>query len=251
MCPPLYGTHDLRNVIQASDDQLSNALGDLHAILIENADGTECWRVLDMDYMHNILTSLIFTAQADRFQLEAIPETVAGKVSQDDNVPLQVVLHVLRIFSEPVQTGMYKHLYCINNSGVWQMLADKVGPFYGKTLLSRVGRVDLYKFQLDWRQEMPPDFDVDMKMLRGYYLLEKDPRTDLDSVRWWSRDVLSADAKTRFQQIFQEREKWRAEDLAPYLEDLAPTQKQMDALLLKFARISTLHGVKYFTKRFN
>ncbi len=233
----LYGTTELQSVIQASDEELWTALGDLDAILIQGS-----WKVLHLDYMKSILTSLIYTAQADRFPLDAIPQSVALKVSQEDEVPLDVVMHVLRIFSHSGPSE--------SSESVFNLKEEKVGPFYGKTLLSEIGQGNLYAFTVDWRLKMPPDFDVDIKMLDGHCLI--DVENGIEVIRWWSRDDLSADAKTRFEQIFQEREKWRAHDLVPFLEDLAPDQKKMDALLLKFARVSTgAAGERFYTRRFN
>lgn len=42
----------------------------------------------------------------------------------------------------------------------------------------------------------------------------------------------------RFQELFLTRSQWTKEDLEPFIKDLATDGKKLDALLLKFARVS-------------
>jgi sister chromatid cohesion protein DCC1 len=43
----------------------------------------------------------------------------------------------------------------------------------------------------------------------------------------------------RFTDLFLTRERWKAEDIAPYLSDIAVDRKDLDKLLLKYARALT------------
>jgi Sister chromatid cohesion protein Dcc1 len=48
--------------------------------------------------------------------------------------------------------------------------------------------------------------------------------------------ALPADAGDRFKELFEERPRWEAEDLEPYVEGLGGPGKTVEGLLLKYAR---------------
>jgi sister chromatid cohesion protein DCC1 len=67
--------------------------------------------------------------------------------------------------------------------------------------------------------------------------------------------VLSYDPKTRFRDLFLIRKKWARTDILPYgtldnsVQELASTTKELDALLLKYARLSRVGKEIFLTNR--
>jgi sister chromatid cohesion protein DCC1 len=55
--------------------------------------------------------------------------------------------------------------------------------------------------------------------------------------------------KERLEQLFLVKRKWLAEDLIPFIEDMAENKKKLDVLLLKYARVSNSEGRVYYTSR--
>jgi sister chromatid cohesion protein DCC1 len=53
----------------------------------------------------------------------------------------------------------------------------------------------------------------------------------------------------RFADLFLTRERWKAEDIKPYLSDIAVDTKDLDKLLLKYARASTDKDGLWYTAR--
>ena len=53
----------------------------------------------------------------------------------------------------------------------------------------------------------------------------------------------------RFTDLFLTRERWKAEDIAPYLSDIAVDTKDLDKLLLKYARALTDNDGLSYTAR--
>lgn len=47
---------------------------------------------------------------------------------------------------------------------------------------------------------------------------------------------LPLDAASRFSELFSMKPRWRLDEIAPFLEDLAVDSKKRDALTLKFTR---------------
>jgi sister chromatid cohesion protein DCC1 len=65
---------------------------------------------------------------------------------------------------------------------------------------------------------------------------------------YYPRSALSLDPAARLGQLFATRSRWRAEDIEPFLTDIAIDSKERDRLLLKYARAITDNGV-WFTAR--
>lgn len=53
----------------------------------------------------------------------------------------------------------------------------------------------------------------------------------------------------RFADLFITRERWKAEHIKPYLSDIAVDTKDLDKLLLKFARALTDKDGLWYTAR--
>ena len=53
----------------------------------------------------------------------------------------------------------------------------------------------------------------------------------------------------RFTDLFLTRERWKAEDIKPYLSDIAVDTKVLDKLLLKYARALTDKDGSWYTAR--
>jgi sister chromatid cohesion protein DCC1 len=60
---------------------------------------------------------------------------------------------------------------------------------------------------------------------------------------------LPADPATRFVDLFLTRARWKAEDIVPYLSDIAVDTKDLDKLLLKYARALTDKDGLWYTAR--
>ena len=53
----------------------------------------------------------------------------------------------------------------------------------------------------------------------------------------------------RFTDLFLTRERWKAEHIKPYLLDIAVNTKELDKLLLKYARALTDKDGSWYTAR--
>jgi sister chromatid cohesion protein DCC1 len=60
---------------------------------------------------------------------------------------------------------------------------------------------------------------------------------------------LPTDPAMRFADLFLTRERWKAEHIKPYLSDIAVDTKDLDKLLLKYARALTDKDGSWYTAR--
>jgi len=101
---------------------------------------------------------------------------------------------------------------------------------------------------------MPYGMTPHPDMLRGHAIIEATIPTELDkSGKQWSYfplNALVADARQRLRQLFQKRERWSLEAIAPYIADLPTPGQPMDQFLLKNTRVVNTAEGPLYTKRF-
>ncbi|KAJ3037178.1 Sister chromatid cohesion protein DCC1 [Rhizophlyctis rosea] len=99
-----------------------------------------------------------------------------------------------------------------------------------------------------WSESVPDVFSVSLDMLKGIALIEGEgPQR---TIRYFPKSALPSDAKGRFAKLFDVKGKWAYDELLPYVDDLAPDRKKLDATLLKFGRSSRVGDMTYYTSRF-
>jgi sister chromatid cohesion protein DCC1 len=60
---------------------------------------------------------------------------------------------------------------------------------------------------------------------------------------------LPLDPLARFSDLFLTQSRWRAEEIGPFLDDIAIDRKERDKLLLKYARAVATPDGTYYTAR--
>jgi len=72
------------------------------------------------------------------------------------------------------------------------------------------------------------------------------PSNSATSLKYFPASALPVDPAARFAELFLTRPKWHADEIAPFLSDIAVNSKERDKLLLKYCRaISNTEGVMY------
>lgn len=135
---------------------------------------------------------------------------------------------------------------------------------FGENILAELGEtwVNLSDFITDFTNCMP-DLEVDLKSVEGLCLIENgqmDAGADSGTVckiRYFPKNSLPRAPAARFAALFSVRKKWDKKDILPYIEELVGTgleplanSKAIDALILKFARISRVGRGIFLTNRF-
>ena len=69
------------------------------------------------------------------------------------------------------------------------------------------------------------------------------------TIRYFPKSALEREPKQRFQQLFQSRKKWSRSEILPYVLDLAESEKKLDVVFLKFARMSKEGSTVYYSSR--
>ncbi|KAI9021100.1 sister chromatid cohesion protein Dcc1 [Hyaloraphidium curvatum] len=228
-----YSIAELQNRVQASDGEIEQVLRDMDAIAIEGR-----WRVLDPEYMQAVVAMIIDSAVADGLDLESLDLDQAVSASLDSGYPDEVLEHVFRNFFQRIE------------GGAWSLDVRKLTKFTGLHLLGQKNRMEKDEFLRLWGQK-PGVEQPSLDLLKGFVLVDEvHPRQAEQMITFFPKTDLSLDPATRFRQLFDRRQRWSESEFVPFVEDLAPTKKALDALLLKFARVSSAGGVRVVTPRF-
>ena len=85
--------------------------------------------------------------------------------------------------------------------------------------------------------------DSSLSFTQGFYLASA---SDADLLSFFPASALPVDAAHRFVDLFLTRSRWKADDISPFLADIAIDSKERDKLLLKYARATTdAQGIWY------
>jgi len=83
--------------------------------------------------------------------------------------------------------------------------------------------------------------------LQGSYLVSVLDNTD--HLTYFPSSELPVDPAQRFADLFLTRSRWRRDDIAPFLQEIAINSKERDKLLLKYCRtISDTQGAWYTSR---
>jgi sister chromatid cohesion protein DCC1 len=84
---------------------------------------------------------------------------------------------------------------------------------------------------------------------QGNYLCASSPFSSGTTLSYFPCSELPIDPAMRFVDLFLTRARWKAEDIVPYLSDIAVDKKDLDKLILKYARALTDKDGLWYTAR--
>jgi sister chromatid cohesion protein DCC1 len=70
-----------------------------------------------------------------------------------------------------------------------------------------------------------------------------------DMLTYFPSSDLPVDPPSRFIDLFLTRPRWKADEIAPFLSDIAVNTKDRDKLLLKYTRATTDSDGLWYTKK--
>lgn len=86
---------------------------------------------------------------------------------------------------------------------------------------------------------------------QGNYLTTQSLLTDPPTIElnYFPSSALPTDPVARFGDLFLTRQRWKADEISPFLEDIVVNNKERDKLLLKYARAVTDKDGVWYTAR--
>ncbi|KAG1734727.1 sister chromatid cohesion protein Dcc1 [Suillus paluster] len=226
---PTYSYEQARSEIQASEAEFSRGLKE-RRILRQLRPIAPAHLSTILELLLNYLISLSLSHQA------AAVEELASVLADEHEVPRAVSNQVISWFGDVKE-------------GLWKMDADAHNP------------ISEHEFLKKWKNVVGDTFESSVKLsllsvpelqrhdTQGNFLRTVSLSGDGMTLTYFSSSALPVDPAARFVELFLTRQRWKHEEIEPFLLDIAVNSKERDKLLLKHARALTDTDGVWYTAR--
>ncbi|XP_041975696.1 sister chromatid cohesion protein DCC1 [Aricia agestis] len=224
---------DLLDRVQASRAELADELEKIQAVQVD-----EHYRLLDFDYEFRVLSYMLDLIEENSWALDRISREETLE-SLKDLIPRPILEAMFRFYTEEsVREGAAQY---------YRYREGKVCRYLARVLLNSAGKFNLAEFMQAWRDSVPEGMVTDESQLSGVALIDK---SSTPQVIWgFVEEDLPEDIGERFKVLFQTKPKWTVDEISPYIQLYATEKLNVNALLTKHARASTLDGVRVFSAK--
>ncbi|KAI0633715.1 sister chromatid cohesion protein Dcc1 [Trametes polyzona] len=230
---------DARTKIQASDAELDRGLRDRRVLILKGE-----LRPIAPSYLTTILELLLTNLVSLSLPYTDAPVTPLLVALEDEHdIRRDVARQVMTWFGK-IEEGKVGQ--------TWEMDADAVVREVGLGILRshRDEPVPEKEFLMQWRKAVGDTFEerVSLTLLSGNYLASTNPLADppVLLLTYYPSAALPVEPSARFAELFVARPRWKADEITPFLSDIAVDSKERDKLLLKHARaITDAEGIWY------
>ncbi|PRP86995.1 sister chromatid cohesion protein DCC1 [Planoprotostelium fungivorum] len=214
-----YSRDDLRKRVQASDAEVEEALKDLGAFEIQGH-----LRVFAPEYESELTDTILAEIasndmQIDGFSEESVTDAVengsGGEIDRGD------IRLCLRNFTKNSQRPK-----CL-------ALDPQRVAVHKANQLFKIKKIwNLDDFIAQWEAYMPHGLGAPQLDFIGGVAI-----TDKNSIEHYPKWQLAGDQRTRIRQLFQKKQFWKTQEIAPYVSDIVPPGATTDQFMLKVARM--------------
>ncbi|KAG8936796.1 hypothetical protein FRC03_007606 [Tulasnella sp. 419] len=238
----------VRGLVQASDAELERGLREHHILELDGS-----LRLLPDSQLTRILTLILTTL-------------VSQNLSHKSPIPVKKLTEELFYEHEVAQNltpqvcHWFGDVFTQNGEEKWTMDVEKVVRQIGLSVLIQHRNEALTEEEIcrEWKDQVGDTFEdaIKLELLSGNYVDTTDPSYASSVVKprykYFPASQLPINPSQRFADLFLTRKSWRAEELEPFLRDIAVDKKERDKLLIKFTRtITDANGVVRYTARAN
>ncbi|KAI0356391.1 hypothetical protein OH77DRAFT_1589352 [Trametes cingulata] len=237
---PRFTYEDARMTIQASDAELDKGLRDRRVLILKGE-----LRPIAPSYLTTILEYLLNSLVSESLSHANASVTTLLRALEDHDVPRDVTRQVMAWFGRMQGSG---------GSETWEMDVDAVVREIGLGILRshRDDPVPEEEFITRWQNAVGDTFAerATLPLLSGNYLTSTSTSAltspPVPLLTYFPSSALPNDPAARFAELFLARPRWQADEIAPFLADVAVDAKERDRLLLKHARaITDPEGIWY------
>ncbi|KAG2203034.1 hypothetical protein INT47_013250 [Mucor saturninus] len=230
----MYRLEDLLTVVQASKSELLKGLDKRGAFVHE-----DYYRLFEKDYLLQLFDYLLTNSIINGIDIKMITLGEAkqcikeGSSEEKVDIPDDLLVSAINVFLTRVDHQDKEH-------ELIEFDRAKICRFMGEWMLSnpRSKRWELGDFTRLWSTMCHELFTPELQDIDGLYLMYETIKLSntVQYLQYFPVSELSTDPPQRFAALFSEKPLWTLAEIQPFLVDLAPTKKEQEHLLLKFAR---------------
>merc|ERR1711874_47816 len=213
--------------VQASEEEILQGLEHYECVEVGGR-----WFILDQDYQMVVLSRILKYFDENSWGLDCVHKketvsTLSGLVAEE------VVSQVFDFYTRPLQEP---DDFSVNQ--------EKISRFFGDFLLAANSGYVLSEFLDMWQKAVPDGITTDLSHLQGLVLVDEEKTPAV--IKRFAEESLPLTIADRLTVLFGAREKWRLEEISPFVSALTTNKLNVNALLTKYARPVNISGVKYF-----
>ncbi|RZC36030.1 sister chromatid cohesion protein DCC1, partial [Asbolus verrucosus] len=222
----LFDYDDLNKTIQASENELKEALSTMNVVTVSNKI-----RLLDIEYHFRALSYMLKLIEENSWSLDEIDfeETLN---SLKELIPEEILISLFDKYTEESKIIDGLQLYSYKESEVCR--------FFAQILLYGVSKFNLDEFLQAWGESVPEGMVPDEELLNGIAIIDR--KSSPSTISAFHEENLPEDINARFDILFKVKEKWTVPEITPYIRRVATQKLDVNALLAKFARASNVQG---------
>ncbi|XP_076239631.1 sister chromatid cohesion protein DCC1 isoform X1 [Calliopsis andreniformis] len=232
-----YDYHRLQAEIQASEDELNQALNDY---LIANMDGYV--RLISFEFEIRSLTLMLDLFDENCWELNEVDKEATYEALKEF-IPKSIFDILFLKYAEVSQKFKEdgKHLYRYNEEKCCKSLA--------KVLLAASPITEYKQFMESWCIGTPDKMKPREEYLSGIALVTWNSSTLKKEIISFLETDLPKSINERFNELFKVKDKWTVEEITPYILNLTTNKMNVNALLTKYARCSAINNIKYYSSK--
>ncbi|ENN71989.1 sister chromatid cohesion protein DCC1 [Dendroctonus ponderosae] len=229
----LYTMQQLKNVVQASDAELLEALDSMDVIEIEGFV-----RELEFDYHFRVLSYMLKIIDENSWTISTVDYDVTCD-SLKEIVPEAIIEALFKKYTSEFRI--------IDGARLFKYKPQEVCQIFARAILRSAAKFNLEEFLQAWQESVPEGIVTNEEMLYGIAIIN---RKSSPKVIWeFEEALLPDDINERLHMLFEAKDKWTVAEIAPYIKRLATNKLDVNALLAKYARASKVGGVKYYSAK--
>lgn len=224
-----YSTEDLMREIQASERELIDGLREIKACEIDGF-----WRILDIQYTKTLIDAIINFKEENSWQADEIDlkecKSVLGEI-----YPEHIIEHIIQLYLKETDIA-----------NIYSVKSEELVKFFAVFILINSTEFNLKDFLNAWKQIVPEDVVemVKANLLNGIALVKDQ---GIQSICYFPLSKLPEKSDERFLALFNMKEKWKFEEILPYIRDLDEDEAKIISILNKNTRVSHTDGIKLYS----
>ncbi|XP_043473038.1 sister chromatid cohesion protein DCC1 [Leptopilina heterotoma] len=233
----LYDWNKLRSHIQASDEELINALSQ-HSVV--NINGH--YRMVSFEYETRALTNMLEFVDENSMNEDEI-DREATLDALRELIPESVFHAIFEKYTEP--SGKLKK----TGELLYRYIEEKVCRLLAQVLLTASPVTEYSGFMEAWSIGTPDGMKSEEKYLYGIAIVKWNREKNRKEIISYPESNLPDNIEKRIEELFKVKEKWTIDEISPYIINLATEKLNVNALLTKYARLSNKNGVRFYSSK--
>lgn len=227
----LFDRAELLASIQCSAKEFDEGLREYRALEIDNY-----MRMLDYEYEYRVVSMLLGVIAENSWALNEIDRDISCS-SLDGIFPRPVTEAVFDVYTDKSEEHGERYQYRKN------LVCGIVAQY----ILQQGTKFYVEDFLVSWQKAVPDGFHIDESYLKGIGIIDRDAKPPC--VRALREINLPVNIVDRLRILFKTKDRWKLDEIQPYIEYFATKQNPVTGLLAKHTRAMTVTGIRYYVSK--